>query len=410
MVRKISSFIIMGIISLALLYYVEQIKEEQKVVKEETNSLSEDEKVIRLWYSDSSYNDYFLEISEEFKKKYNIKVEGYLVSSIDYIMNIYEKNKEAKEVPDIFLIRSEQLEQVNASGLATEYNNELLPKNEYYDKAIKAATIKDKVVAYPLSFNTTVLAYNKKFITNEPKTFDDIKVFADTFEGDSEGVANYILKWDVKNLLFNYGFVANYFQVIKDISNNEIVSVNNENALKAATYYHDLYQYFSIELNGCNYEEVINQFIKGEIITTIIDTSSIKQIEESKQEIGLVKIPDSNEEILVKPLSINDLIVVNPYSEKREDVEKLAKFITVDKAERLLEMTNKIPSAIIDNYTDNQQIFIDQFKDSSLLPNLITTSDFWIRAENMLNNIWIGTNDTKKELDSFQSILELQIK
>lgn len=409
MVRKISSFIIMGIISVLLLYYVEQTKEEQKVVVEEKDGSLEEE-VIRLWYSDSSYNDYFLEISEEFNKKHNIKVECYLVSSIDYIMNIYEKNKEAKEAPDIFLIRSEQLEQVNASGLATEYNEEIVSKKEFYDKALQAATIKDKIVAYPLSFNTTVLAYNKKFIKNEPKTFDDIKAFADTFEGDADGVVNYILKWDVKNLLFNYGFVGNYLEVRKDSTNNEIISVNNENALKAASYYHDLYQYFSIELSGCNYDEIIKQFIKGEIITTIVDTSSIKQLEESKNEIGLARVPNSNKEIFTKPLSINDLIVVNPYSKKREDVEKLAKFITVDKAERLLEMTNKIPSSVIENYTDYQQVFVDQYKDSSLLPNLITTSDFWIRAENMLNSIWIGSNDTKEELDSLQKVLELQIK
>lgn len=246
---------------------------ETKAV-EETAATNEPTEIV-LWYTNKDLSNYIEEAAKEYSASNNIIISPKLVSDIDYIENINQAVLANEAAPDLFIAENSDLEKVYLAGLTKENQDTTYSEENYYKTALNAFTYKDKLLAYPLYFETSYLLYNQQYVTTPPSTIDDILSFANEFDAP-EGVEA-IFNWDVTDILCNYFFIGNYLN--NEEINNEKYIVDKEKLIKALSYYQSLNQYFAIDADNVNYEEAFQNFVEGKSVFTIAKTDKLSEIE-----------------------------------------------------------------------------------------------------------------------------------
>ena len=61
-------------------------------------------------------------------------------------------------------------------------------------------------------------------------------------------------------------------------------------------------------------------------------------------EYGVTNVPNINEELQTKSLSVTNAVVVNGYSQKKDIANEFAAYLTVDRAQNLYERTGRMPA------------------------------------------------------------------
>lgn len=356
----------------------------------------------------------------------------------------------------------------------------VLPMSNFFsDTAVHAATYHDKQIGYPFYFETSSFLYNKTYLedwaraqieaeldvaTAEaaeaelaqngpaeeaegaedsagtengegipeedgidegmvaerveqalPKTIDDILAFADVYDAPEQVEA--IFKWDVSDIFYNYFFVGNYIDV-GGIAGDRDDSINiyNEDAIRCMRVYQNLNQFFSIDTVETSYADVLQDFIDGKIVYTVVTTDALAKIEEAKEngefqyEYGTSLIPDVNEELISRSLSVTQCIVINGYSAQKDMANNFAVYLSCYNADNLYDRTGKMPAktdVIFEN--ENVQAFIAEYEKSAPNPKMIGTSNYWVEMEIAFARIWAG-NDANAELKSLSEKIMTQVK
>lgn len=372
------------------------------------NSLKE----FDLWYTEKEYEPYLYEAAKRYEEKTGIKVNLVYCTGIDYLENISEANKNGNG-PDLFIGSEADMQKIVYLGLADQnYDDSVVNKENYLEKAISSITFNNKQYGYPLGFQTSVMAVNMAYTDTLPSTFDNIKVFADNFNSEesenSQSHANVenILKWDVKQIVFSYGFLGEYFNVGGEYGDDtKVLDVNSENAIKAGEYFYSLAQYFYMDIDGITYEGVLDDFLAGKIVFTIADGDIIKKLKESDANVELMTLPKLTEELDTRELSVTSVIFVNPFGDMKEEANDFAKFISYEMADEMYDITEKFISARKITY-DNKYInsFVLAYEKSTGMPKLMCISDYWIKVGAVAEKIWNGSS-VQETLASFQEEL-----
>lgn len=143
-----------------------------------------------LWYTEKEYEPYLREAVKRYEEKTGIKVKLVCCTGIDYLENISEANKSGKG-PDLFIGSETDMQKIVYLGLAEQnYEDSIVNKENYLEKAITSITFNKKQYGYPLGFQTSVMAVNMAYTDTLPATFDDIKAFADNFNSEEIGRAH----------------------------------------------------------------------------------------------------------------------------------------------------------------------------------------------------------------------------
>ncbi len=233
-----------------------------------------------------------------------------------------------------------------------------------------------------------------------PATFDDILTFADEYDAPEQVEA--VFKWDVSDIFYNYFFVGNYINVGGECGDDTSdIDIYNLDAIKCLKIYQDLNQFFSIDTKEVEYDNIIQEFIEGKLVFTIATTDAIAKIEEAKKEgkftydYGITTLPDLNDTLQSKSLSVTNAIVINGYSQKKELANQFAEFLTSDNAASLYKKTGKIAANTTVQY-DNENInqFMVEYADSVPMPKMMATSNFWVKMEIAFTKIWTGSSVT----------------
>ncbi len=248
-----------------------------------------------------------------------------------------------------------------------------------------------------------------------PKTIDDILAFADVYDAPEQVEA--IFKWDVSDIFYNYFFVGNYIDVGGIAGDrDDFINIYNEDAIRCMRVYQDLNQFFSIDAEEISYADILQDFIDGKIVYTVVTTDALAKIEEAKAngefqyEYGTSLIPNVNEELVSRSLSVTQCIVVNGYSMYKDMANDFAVYLSCYNADNLYDRTGKIPArtdVIFDN--GNVQAFIAEYEKSAPNPKMIGTSNYWVEMEIAFARIWAG-NDANAELKSLSEKIMTQIK
>lgn len=149
----------------------------------------EEKATIRIWYSDESLADYINSAAVEFTQSRGIRVLPVYADDQTYLEKLNEASIASNQIPDLFLIGNESLEETYLAGLSAVLEEEIVeevledaekqpdetgkrnPTDKYIlnadnfsETALNAITYHGKKVAYPLSFETCALVYNDSYL------------------------------------------------------------------------------------------------------------------------------------------------------------------------------------------------------------------------------------------------------
>lgn len=418
--------------------------------------LSNPDDTLRVWYADEEFSDYMASVSLAFYEETNIRVIPTLVSGLEYLEAIYDISLEEGNYPDLYIATNDVLEKAYLSGLATEIAdvNNVVSLDGYPQTALNAVTYNDKLVAYPLSFETSIFLYNKTYLydmarsvimlaeyeemlpedpTAEfyveepseeeiaamaaelvPETLDDILMLANSYDAPSQVEA--VLEWDVTDVFYNYFFVGSSInmggQYGDDITQIELY---NEDALVSLQLYQNMQQFFSIDADEVTYETVVQDFIDGKIVFAFVTTDAIEQIEDAKEdgifvyEYEIGAIPNINEEIQAQSMSVTNAVVVNGFSTNQELANELAEFIAVTSSDSLYDMSGKIAAKSGISYENVQLLdtFIE-YEASVPITKMMEASNFWVQLEICMNRVW-SMEDVEEQLRILSETIMTQV-
>lgn len=337
---KIIAIVLIACMVTGIIYVGNQNNEKTSL--EKMLSTKDNVETVTLWYTDDTYTDYFTNAAVAFHAKNpDIRVIPSLVSDNEFFETAYTASVEGKEYPDLLLLSNDALEKAYLAGLASQSdaNATVISRLNFPGGALKSVTYNNKKIAYPLSFETSILLYNKTFLTEwadkvnsgeaesgkgslseeeledagieideedfnqeeisdsgkteeivpvtysdfVPTDFQQLKTFADSYTVP-EGVET-VLKWDVSDIFYNYFFVGNYMVVggeAGDDSGN--IDIYNDNTLACLREYQSLSSFFSIDENSTEYEDVLQDFLDGKTVFTIARSDAIEKIKEKEEQ------------------------------------------------------------------------------------------------------------------------------
>ncbi|MBQ3517233.1 MAG: extracellular solute-binding protein, partial [Lachnospiraceae bacterium] len=247
-----------------------------------------------------------------------------------------------------------------------------------------------------------------------PQTFEELLAFANEY--DAPAAVDGVFKWDVSDIFYNYFFAGNYMNVGGPCSDTpEEVDIYNLDAIKAMQIYQNLNQFFSFEANDMKYASVIEEFMAGKMVYTTATSDIIKTLDAAKEEgtfafdYGLMEIPDLNEELQTKNLSVTNTVVVNGFSDGKEDANKFASYLTSKAAESLYEKTGKIPALTKEACKDERTaVFYREYENSVPAPKMMVTSNLWVQLEVTFTEVWNGAG-VSRSLQNLSEMIMSQI-
>ena len=423
---------------------------------------------IYFWYTDETLTDYLNSAAVAYNEtKENIRVVPVLVSANDYLEAINEASLEGSSVPDVYLLSHDSLEKAYLSGLATQVKDydKVCTTESFPQAALDAVTYHDKIVAYPFYYETSVLLYNETYLkehasvqlaqeaeatdeaTDEaaedavaegetaegeateelvqddnseeiaarvetmlPSTMDDILTFGNEY--DAPGQVEAIFKWDVADVFYNYFFIGKHMIVGGDTGDNsDNIDIYNLEAMQCLSTFQNLNEFFSIDASEVSYQDVVQDFLDGKIVYTVVTSDILKTMEEARTpdengeyfayDYGFAVVPNPSEELGGRALSMTSGVVINGYSEHIKEANEFAKFLTCDFNGDLYERTGKLTAHKMD-YAEGSSfsVFAKAYEQSIPMPKMVEVSNFWMQLEIAMRDIWEGAdiNDCVKAL------------
>ncbi|MBE5927178.1 MAG: extracellular solute-binding protein [Lachnospiraceae bacterium] len=383
------------------------------VSEDESNSVTKDDEEDKLivWYYDSIYTDYLNALSKEYEKKYDVELEVVKVSPDGYLEAINTASTNDDEYPDLYILPEEMLEKAYLGGLAqiNEHDKQYSEDN-FSSVALSSITYKNKKIAYPLSFDTCFLAYNKEYTEGAPESFEGIIEYAENFDGENYPDVKTVIEWNPSDILYNYGFVGAYMEC-GGINGDDasVFDVTNDKVKDSLKYYKKLQEYFSIDIESANDKSVKTDFVKGKIVYTLAGMDYYNYFLKKELKLGVAKFPNLNKDLQSRSLSMTNVIVVNPFSDYLREAEKLAMYMTYDKPEMVYEYTGRLAPAFYEYEYENLNIILDCYAQSTIMPKLMNSLDYKQRLQNTLNVIWNG-GSIKDNLNKLRDEMSMEMK
>lgn len=376
----------------------------------------QEEKALRLWYTDQGLEPYLTQATTAYKTEKGVEVALELVPAADYAEAISEASISEEGGPDVYIAANSLLETLELAGLTSkveEYKDIYKEKN-FPGTALSAASYKDELIAYPVSYETTCLLYNKNYVETVPATMDEILAFAENFAG-SDGVEN-ILKWDVSDLFFDYFFAREYMELGgKNGDDRTVANVDNQKVQECLAYFQSLNQFFSIDAREVTYENVLQEFMDGKTVFIFAKTDAISAIDKavaagtSVVPYGAAVLPDLRADLATKGISTTDMAVVNGYTKNGEEAEAFAKYLSYDTADSLYDTTGRIAAREGIAYS-NPEIanIMEQYRASVPVAKFMEAGNYWVKTEIAFLNIWAG-GDIAAEIKAVADFIKEQL-
>ena len=392
---------------------------------------------IHLWYTDDALTDYLNSKVLEFYDNTDIRVNVELVSGLEYLEAINTASlDEQVDTPDIYIMTNDTLEKAYLAGLATQLPETAPVYDEplFHQAARNAVSYNGKFVACPMYFETSALLYNKTYLqqiaddangvgdeedgsententqdgeeTAQPVTADqlvpasivDILTFADQYSTPEN--VEYFFQWDVSDIFYNYFFMGNYISVGGAAGDDKSqIDIYNTESVSSLKVYQELNQFFSIDTKETNYDTIMQEFQEGKTIYTIATSDCIRKLDEAAAsgafgyEYGIAKLPDINQELTTRGMSVTNALVINGYSEHKESAPRLMEYLIRNASADLYDMTGKLSSVTRDTY-ENEHVaaFMENYEESVPMPKMLETGNFWVELEICFAKVWAGAD------------------
>ena len=306
---------------------------DNRMAEEDRENAYYQTQTLYFWYCDDRYTEFLTYAAVDYHKAHpDTRVIPVLVSSSEYLKAVNDASVQGDNYPDLYILSNESLEKAYLAGLACKVLNsgDTLDSRFYSKAALDAVNYHKSNIAYPLSFETTVLMYNKTYledwvekvnsgeykgegegvsiedmelsdddrnnmdlvedgtgseapdeqVTLEdaiPKSFDDIYYLSDRYEAGEK--VKTLVKWDVSDVLYNYLFLGAYMQVGGDTGDDiSLIDIYNENTVECMEAYKKLNEIFAFG-SDTDYQTTLDEFLNGEALYTIVSSDAIAKAE-----------------------------------------------------------------------------------------------------------------------------------
>ena len=448
--RFLSAFLVFVLLCLVLL---QGLRAENGVGSDVTEVLG-GKQTLHIWYTDEALTDYMNSRALNYMEEHeDVRVVPTLVSAVEYLETINKATMEQEVYPDLYLITNDSLEKAYMAGLATEITDpeQQVNTNRFPQTALNAVTYEGKPVAYPFYYETSVFLYNRTYLETMaqtkaealasqaeadaqegeaseepvmtvsgadqlvPQTFEDVLTVADEYDAP-EGVES-ILKWDVSDIFYNYFFAGNYMNIGGETGDDSaVVDIYNEQSVACMQMYQSLNQFFSIEADETDYDLVLDEFIHGKTLFTVVTTDAIEKLEQAKAdgtftwEYGVTTMPDVSADLASRALSVTNTVAVNGFSEKKELANAYASYLTCGADASLYERTGKLAAASGVVYSNPAiSTAMASYAESTSLPKIMQASNFWVQLEVAYTGIWQG-EDADAKMQQLEEQMRKQIQ
>ncbi len=458
--KRLAAVLAVGILA-GLVWYAGINKMTVKEQAEETLPFMHKD-TLYLWYTDESLTDYLESAAVAYNEKYNVRVVPHLATGRDYLEELNEHSVSGEEMPDMYIVSNDSLEKAWLAGLASEIEDtgKLCTTDNFPKPALDAMTYKDKQIAYPLYYETSVLLYNETYLRQHaesliqaeldaaageaaqeaveeaddealengevkealaegeqveqggiskeqieermaellPENIDELLSFADNYDTPAEMES--IFKWDVTDIFYSYFFSGKYMVVGGEAGDRtDHIDIYNLDTINCLKVYQNLNQFFAIDTEEVDYKDIIQEFAEGKILFTIATSDAVPTLEAAKKdgsfayEYGLALVPNPSSELDGRSLSVTNALVINGFSEQKEQANRFADFLIREYGESLYERTGKLASCYLVDYPDEKlETYRKEYEKSIPVPKMIETSNFWVQLEIAYTNIWDGNN------------------
>ena len=194
---------------------------------------------LKVWESAGPEKDFIIWAGKQFSKtNKGVKVTFEPVEATDARAKI-ELDGPAGVGADVFVTPHDHIGALVAGGHVLENPNKAY-LNDFIDSAKMAATYGGKVYGYPLGSETYALFYNKKLISEAPKTWKEVEDFAKKYNNKAEG--KYALVWPVTDGYYDFMFMDSFGAPLFGPEGNDRKqhNLNSANAVKGLTYFQSL--------------------------------------------------------------------------------------------------------------------------------------------------------------------------
>lgn len=363
---------------------------------------------VNVWYSDESYSTYIEYVAQKLHEANELlTVNPVLTDEQGYMDNVYKSaidKENAQNSPDVYFINSDDLQKAYLMGItaendiyASKYTTSL-----YGEAAINACTYNGKLYGYPISFNTSIMVYNKKYVS-QPDTFTQITDYSNSYKVDDNNKdVQFITTWDTSDTFLNYAFSAPYLNIGGACGDDKSIwEINGAKLKEAMTEFYNLKGAYALD-NVTDENYCIDKFKNGNIIYTIIQSDRLSELDNSDVDYGVCKIPNLNDNLETSSLSQTTMAVVNPYTASQEASKTVAQALSYDYANDMYNYCNK-PSARSDSklskHEESYKNLYSVYANSVVKAKFVGADEIYLRYELMIKKIWLGTsvNDAVNE-------------
>ena len=324
---------------------------------------------------------------------YNLMAYPFYFETSVFLYNKTHLNTIAENTYEEEQVDEESMEEFSEEELSEAAEEEVTEEAEADSEGTEEDTTEEAVVE--------LTAEEVEFIENTseaivPASILDIINFADSYKAPDEVSA--IFKWDVNDIFYNYFFVGKYLSIGGEFGDDyEQINIYNADTMACLSVYQQLNQFFSIDSTEVDSDDVLDEFINGEIIFTIVTTDAMAKLEEAvaegnmQYEYGIARIPALTETYGSRSLSVTDCVVVNGYSEHKDYANEFAEYLTYNGAANLYARTGKVACRADVEY-DNawMDTALNEYASSISLPKMLRTGNFWIQLEVLFSRVWEG--------------------
>lgn len=440
----------------------------------ETAGLFQKKENIVIWYTDDALSDYLAGAALKYYEENDVRVTPVLVSGLQYLEQIHDAQMSGEGAPDLYIISNDTLEKAYLSGLAAQITDPegMVNASHYSDAALHAVTYENKLLGYPLYFETSIFLYNETYLTDMavktieaeknaaegeaamemveaaesdaelealandngatsvsditeeqikekkealvPVTMDGILTFADSY--DAPETVEAVFKWDVSDIFYNYFIVGDSISV-GGINGDDAgtIDIYNQKSVECMTLYQQLNQFFSIDTKAVTYDSVLSEFMEGKIVFTVATTDAIGKLEKGKKdgtfayEYGITAIPAVSDSLDSKSLSVTNAAVINGFSKNGALANDFASYLVRNQTEEFYTMTDKIPSRYDVTYENPAiSVALSEYGASVPVPKMMQTSNFWAQLEIAFTRIWTGS-DVNEILSDLDERIKKQV-
>jgi arabinogalactan oligomer/maltooligosaccharide transport system substrate-binding protein len=347
------------------------------------------------------------EVLKQFKEKYQVDFEYAEMGAADTV------TKQTTDGPagigaDVFVFPHDNLGRAIAANLVLPNDTyEKQTKEEHMAPAVSATSYKGVLYGFPKAVETYALFYNTDIIKDVPKTYDDVKAFAKTFNNKADN--KYAFMWDIGNFYFSYPFFSSLGGYVFGAGGTDPadIGLNNAGAVEGLKVMQSLkVEALPLKSGDVNWDIKTDLFSKGKLAMNVDGPWAISSFK-GKVPFAVAKLPELAAGKPSKSFSGVKAWYVSAFTKYPVASKLFARFSTTkEMAIKNNEVTGALPSRI-DTKEDpaiaNNPLvlgFLEQFDNSEPMPSIPEMGNVWGPAGASLSTIWNDGKDAQAELDN----------